>query len=275
MPKNNLNDIILLVGHNPSESYLTNYSYTLGRYGSSSLLKITEDNKNILKFSDGSVLEYNTNEGKYCSAKGDIVNFVRSNYNTPPYELREFTITDSQGNIYKGKGSGGWVGKNELKLNILYSDGSKFDGMVMTDFLDKEHVGLELFCKMKQFTKSSIKYYKGTYTDASGATTEYIDGVTKEEYEKRLQAKRMQEEERQRQMQLKIEQEKRESEQYNRTHPLKHRRCTNCQGTGRCPTCNGRGWFIHPMNNERMQCGYCLYKGICPTCSGDGIEDYR
>lgn len=56
--------------------------------------------------------------------------------------------------------------------------------------------------------------------------------------------------------------------------PLKHRRCTNCQGTGRCPTCNGRGWFIHPMNNERMQCGYCFYKGICPTCRGDGIEDY-
>lgn len=179
MPKNNLNDIILLVGHNPSESYLTNYSYTLGRYGSSSLLKITVDNKNILKFSDGSILEYNTNEGKYCSAKGDIVNFVRSNYNTPPYELREFTITDSQGNIYKGKGSGGWVGKNELKLNILYSDGSKFDGMVMTDFLDKEHVGLEIFTKMKEFTKSSIKYYKGTYTEVGGETISYINGRAK------------------------------------------------------------------------------------------------
>lgn len=57
--------------------------------------------------------------------------------------------------------------------------------------------------------------------------------------------------------------------------PLKYRTCTNCNGTGLCSTCNGKGWFIHPMNNEHMKCGLCMYTGKCPTCRGSGKEAYR
>ena len=73
-------------------------------------------------------------------------------------------------------------------MNIYYADGSKYSGDVITDFIEDYHVGLELYKKMKAFTKSSIKYYKGTYTDTRGATTEYIDGETKANHDARLLA---------------------------------------------------------------------------------------
>ena len=57
--------------------------------------------------------------------------------------------------------------------------------------------------------------------------------------------------------------------------PVKYRRCTSCNGTGICSTCSGKGWFIHPMNNEYMKCGFCFYTGRCSTCSGTGKEAYR
>lgn len=301
---------IELLGYKDTD-YLTNYTYYLGHKNNSI------DNEKMYKYSlvflegvaiknyfifydQAKLIVEATNPrasrtgdeyhpwwiGTYSNPTGDNIRYeseyesIKSSYNYGGYEhnIKGFKIIDKEGTTYSSKDHD-YVGKNQLTLIIDYTDGARYEGDVKTDFMDNCHVGLELYNKMKLFTRSDISYYKGRYTSATGEVTEYVDGVTKEEYEKRLQAKeeakRKHEEERQRQTELEMEKEKREREQYNRTHPLKHRRCNNCQGTGRCLNCNGRGWFIHPMNNERMLCTDCYYKGICPICKGDGIEDYR
>ena len=184
------------MGHSPSEPYLTNYHYILGASFKIRLLTLgeradylysrTSTNTDVLKFSDNSTLEYSTDHGIYIAA-GDTLCFHKREWEEYPYGLNEFRITDSEGNVYKCKSSGS-TGKNALEMNIYYADGSKYSGDVITDFIEDYHVGLELYKKMKAFTKSSIKYYKGTYTDTRGATTEYIDGETKANHDARLLA---------------------------------------------------------------------------------------
>ena len=61
---------------------------------------------------------------------------------------------------------------------------------------------------------------------------------------------------------------------YERTHPLKKRKCTICNGRGVCMECNGRGARLD-ISNNLQRCYWCNGRGTCSKCGGDGIEEYR
>lgn len=56
------------------------------------------------------------------------------------------------------------------------------------------------------------------------------------------------------------------------------RTCISCNGTGRCTTCNGQGWYYHETgyyignsHQTRTTCPVCNGTGRCGTCRGQGI----
>lgn len=55
------------------------------------------------------------------------------------------------------------------------------------------------------------------------------------------------------------------------------RTCVSCNGTGRCNTCNGQGWYYHETgyytgnsHQTRTTCPVCNGTGRCGTCRGQG-----
>lgn len=42
--------------------------------------------------------------------------------------------------------------------------------------------------------------------------------------------------------------------------------CNICNGTGKCPWCNGSGWEIWQID----KCDHCDGTGTCPNCHGTG-----
>lgn len=55
------------------------------------------------------------------------------------------------------------------------------------------------------------------------------------------------------------------------------RTCISCNGTGKCKTCNGQGWYYHESGyytgrsgKTRTDCPVCHGTGRCGTCHGNG-----
>jgi len=45
--------------------------------------------------------------------------------------------------------------------------------------------------------------------------------------------------------------------------------CARCEGTGRCPDCNGTGTNRH-LNSTDPKCPECSATGVCSECDGSG-----
>lgn len=167
----------------------------------------------------------------------------------------------------------------EVKTSISFSSGAKYAGIIHMKQLGPIEVDggwmITLVKNIKAMSETDVLFYEGIFTDINGNITKYIEGLTEIQYNKKKEEERIATEKAEKEKKEQELRKEQERQRYEKTHPLKHRRCTGCQGTGRCYTCNGKGWFIHPMNNEYMKCGFCAYSGRCPTCGGDGVEDYR
>lgn len=55
------------------------------------------------------------------------------------------------------------------------------------------------------------------------------------------------------------------------------RTCSSCSGTGKCKTCDGKGWYYHETGyytgrsgKTRTDCPVCHATGKCGTCHGSG-----
>lgn len=52
------------------------------------------------------------------------------------------------------------------------------------------------------------------------------------------------------------------------------RKCNICNGTGKCPDCDGEGWvwagLLGDLRIARETCPECLGTGKCRSCSGTG-----
>lgn len=46
--------------------------------------------------------------------------------------------------------------------------------------------------------------------------------------------------------------------------------CTRCYGSGKCHTCNGKGWFRSNLTSDKIECPNCNRTGICAGCNGLG-----
>ncbi|MDO4299861.1 MAG: hypothetical protein Q4D26_00495 [Clostridia bacterium] len=46
--------------------------------------------------------------------------------------------------------------------------------------------------------------------------------------------------------------------------------CTRCYGSGKCHTCNGKGWYRSSLTNDNIACPNCNKTGICAGCNGLG-----
>ena len=47
------------------------------------------------------------------------------------------------------------------------------------------------------------------------------------------------------------------------------RRCSACEGGGKCAECDGTGINVH-LNEAEPKCRNCSGTGTCPTCRGTG-----
>lgn len=45
--------------------------------------------------------------------------------------------------------------------------------------------------------------------------------------------------------------------------------CLRCHGSGRCATCNGKGWYYSPFGTGKIACPNCT-DGRCSACGGSG-----
>ena len=45
--------------------------------------------------------------------------------------------------------------------------------------------------------------------------------------------------------------------------------CTSCQGSGKCPTCNGKHWY-YGIGGSKVTCPNCTPNGACSSCGGSG-----
>lgn len=48
--------------------------------------------------------------------------------------------------------------------------------------------------------------------------------------------------------------------------------CKYCHGTGRCSSCNGKGYKFNPYSGEDDQCPSCFGNGRCFNCHGSGRQ---
>lgn len=48
--------------------------------------------------------------------------------------------------------------------------------------------------------------------------------------------------------------------------------CKYCHGTGRCSSCNGKGYKFNPYSGEEDQCPSCFGNGRCFNCHGSGRQ---
>ena len=48
--------------------------------------------------------------------------------------------------------------------------------------------------------------------------------------------------------------------------------CVECQGTGQCEKCEGRGYFEGggEVGWDEIDCPHCDGTGVCPYCDGSG-----
>lgn len=184
---------ISLLGYNAKEC-LTECEFKFGNWTSSPhILSIIS--LGIIKFPDGATLKKESFLNVFNSPSGDYMvteDFERSDR---PAFLIEFTIHDKENNVYKLKRSNCSFYNKQPEISIIYSDGSKYEGSVLLESSLKrsncENFGLDYYQKIKAFTKKSLNYYTGIYTDSSGNTTEYKKGLS----EAQIQANKRAEEE--------------------------------------------------------------------------------
>ncbi len=48
-----------------------------------------------------------------------------------------------------------------------------------------------------------------------------------------------------------------------------YKTCYMCHGSGKCNTCNGKGWYYSPFGTGKIACPNCT-DGKCRTCNGSG-----
>ena len=58
-----------------------------------------------------------------------------------------------------------------------------------------------------------------------------------------------------------------------REEPLK-KMCRSCLGNGRCPLCNGKGYYIPSIGAPEVKCNKCHQSGVCTLCNGTGKYGY-
>lgn len=48
--------------------------------------------------------------------------------------------------------------------------------------------------------------------------------------------------------------------------------CPSCLGSGKCSTCNGKGWYDNPFGSGHLDCPNCAHgkPGVCGKCLGKG-----
>jgi len=49
------------------------------------------------------------------------------------------------------------------------------------------------------------------------------------------------------------------------------KQCSNCEGTGTCPVCNGSGSICNDWHWTYEPCPYCDRTGKCSVCNGTGV----
>lgn len=56
----------------------------------------------------------------------------------------------------------------------------------------------------------------------------------------------------------------------NTTKQKSKEMCTRCYGSGKCHTCNGKGWYRSHLTSAELDCPNCNKTGICAGCNGLG-----
>lgn len=192
---------ISLLGYTVKDC-LTECEFTFGR-GNSGAHIVMVSSLGRIKFSDGATLKRN----EYNSPSGDFLEAEDLDRSDRTAFLLAFRLHDKEDNVYR-LDIGDWCFHyKQPKLTIYYSDGSKYVGSVLLDSCLKrsncDNFGMDYYKKIKSYTKNSLPYYSGIYTDSSGNKTEYIKGLTRaqvEAEEKKEELARQKEE-----TQLKIE----------------------------------------------------------------------